>query len=356
MTDCWRFEPGRNLKSDPPTSNPAPDWILPFHLLDQAWLEDKAIAQTSGSTGEPKECAFQPQDVRASIRASEAHFQLKPREDGRPIQAWSALPMAGIGGRMMWWRSRTLGWTLTQMRPTSKPNVPAPLHGQDRYDFGVATPQQASALMDNGGLTRFKQMLLGGAPVPAHLESALTHAASSSGCIIHHGFGMTETLSHVAIRLLGQTSYTPLDGVEVSAFGADGALIIHAPSRGVHHLKTQDAIRFTSNSAPLEFEWLGRLDDVINTGGIKVHPAQLEHQLAHTLDGHLEGRRWYIAGRPHPETGQSVTLVVEGFREPRLSADWLDLIAQSHPGPQRPREVEWRKTFDETATGKVVRR
>ena len=345
MTDSWRF-PG-------PMAD-APEWVQPFLALDAEWTEGRARGYTSGSTGEPKAIDFDPEAVIASARATAAHFGLEGSD--RTLQAWSALPAAGIGGRMMWWRARILGWQLTQRRPIACPVVPERLDG-DRFDFAVATPQQAEALARNRGLGAFRILLLGGGPVPPSLEDRLMDAGDAVGCELHHGFGMTETLTHVATRRLGTALYRALPGVEWTV-GPDGGLVVEAPERGVHALHTRDAVEpgMEAASGLPGFRWLGRLDDVINTGGLKVHPADLERRIAPLVLPLMGKRRWYLAGRPHAITGQQVTLILEGEEDPTLGLSLLEQLAEGHPQPDRPRAVEWRERFEETATGKVRRR
>jgi len=345
MTDFWRF-PG-------PTDN-APEWVQPFLDADADWTQGRARAHTSGSTGEPKAIDFDLEAVIASAQATAAHFGLDGSD--RPIRAWSALPAAGIGGRMMWWRARILGWQLTQGRPTARPVIPE-RHDGDRFDFAVATPQQAEALAQNGGLGAFHILLLGGGPVSPGLEDRLMEAGEAVGCELHHGFGMTETLTHVATRRLGSVLYHALPGIKWTV-GPDGGLVLEAPERGVHALHTRDAVEpgTEATSGLTGFRWLGRLDDVINTGGLKVHPADLERRLAPLVLSLVGARRWHLAGRPHAVTGQQVTLVVEGEEDSALGLALLERLAEGHPYPDRPRAVEWRERFEETATGKVRRR
>ncbi len=345
MTDSWRF-PG-------PTAD-APEWVQPFLELDAEWTEGRARGHTSGSTGEPKAIAFDPEAVIASARATAVHFGLEGVD--RPLRVWSALPATGIGGRMMWWRARILGWQLTQGRPTALPVAPE-RPDEDRFDFAVATPQQAAALARNGGLGVFRILLLGGGPVPPDLEDRLQELGNAVGCELHHGFGMTETLTHVATRRLGTTLYHALPGVDWTV-GPDGGLVVEAPERGVHALHTRDAVQpgTEAGSSLSGFRWLGRLDDVINTGGLKVHPADLERRLTPLALPLMGARRWYLAGRPHAVTGQQVTLIIEGEEDPELGLTLLERLAEGHPHPDRPRAVEWRERFEETATGKVRRR
>ena len=346
MTAFWRFP-------QTAAAGEAPDWVHPFLTLDAEWQAGRATGHTSGSTGEPKAFRFDPDAVRASARATAAHFGLTGASDGG-VQAWSSLPAAGVGGRMMWWRTRILGWSLTQSRPSAAPDVPPTTDGR-RYDFAVATPQQAAHLAETGQLSAFKTLLLGGGGLPPSLEAVLIKAGQATDCTLHVGFGMTETLTHIATRPLGDPLYRPLPGVAWSV-GPDGGLVLDVPERQVHALHTRDAVApETDAHGDQGFRWLGRLDDVINTGGIKVHPAELEQALEPHIAPLLKGRRWHVAGRPHPTTGEQVLLVVEGQTDPELAAQLLQALSAGHPHPDRPRDVVWTDRFEETATGKVRR-
>jgi len=346
MMDFWRFPNA----ADPATT---PDWVLPFLELDEEWNQGRAQGRSSGSTGAPKSVEFKSEAVTASARATSSHFGLEVT-GGRSVTVWSALPAAGIGGRMMWWRSRILGWQLTQSRPSSTPSVPPPPDGLDRYDFAAATPQQAAHLATAGWLDRIRILLLGGGTVPPALEVRLIEAARTTGCRIHHGFGMTETLTHIATRELGEDIYRPVAGVELDQ-RRDGALVVTDASRGIRSLDTRDAVRPCVEGLQSGFHWLGRLDLAINTGGVKVHPEAMEMTLAGRLAPLLRGRRWFLTGRPHPVTGEQVTLIIEGPPDTALGKACLTAAREDCNDTERPRAVEWRERFEETGTGKVRR-
>lgn len=346
MSEFWRFHPAAEAGAVPP-------WAEVFLDIDRLWGSGQAVGRTSGSTGSPVDIHFAPDAVRASAEATGRHFGLSDKEPGS-VCTWSGLPTAGVGGRMMWWRCRVLGWHLTQSRPSSAPDLPPPPGGADRYALAVATPQQAHHLALRGSLAHVALLLLGGAPISAALEAQLIEAAHASGCHIHHGFGMTETLTHIATRRLGSPIYRPLPGVTLD-LDADGSLIVTAPQRGVNALRTRDVVRAAESGIAEGFQWLGRLDHVINTGGVKVHPELTEAKLAPALTDCLGGRRWYLTGRQHAVTGQQVTLVVEGGANEELAAICLQRAEEACTGPERPRSVEWQPRFEETASGKVRR-
>lgn len=349
MTDFWRIP-------DDHETGKAPDWVLPFLAVDAEWSNGRAEGQSSGSTGTPKTFAFTPEAIVASAHATADHFGLTASDAGHPIAAWSALPSAGIGGRMMWWRTRILNWSLTQSRPAVAPRVP-PAPGGRPYDFAVATPQQASELAKSNQLSAFRTLLLGGAAVSPMQESEILKAAETAGCSIQLGFGMTETLTHIATRRLGNATFLPLPGVTWD-IAENGGLILHAPDRGVRELHTRDVVSpsIDPETGRSGFCWLGRLDDVINTGGLKVHPADLESRIAEWVFPLIGSRRWYIAGRPHPTVGMQVTLVLEGQPNGDLEQALMDQLSQVYSHPDRPRAVLWMDPFEETETGKIRRR
>lgn len=250
------------------------------------------------------------------------------------------------------WRALALEWDLTVSAPSATPAVPA-LRGGERFDFAVATPMQARHLAASDQLQRFHQLLLGGAPVDPGLEDMLVEAGGRAACRIHHGFGMTETLTHIAVRPLGSDCFRPLTGVDL-AIGPQGALMVHAPDRGVFQLMTRDAAAWADASGSREFRWLGRLDDVLNSGGLKVHPHRIEQDIRAGIEPALGGRRWYVAGRPDAALGQCITLVIEGQRDALIEEEALAFCRGL--GTIRPRAIEFMTTFEETETGKVRRK
>lgn len=324
--------------------------MTPFDAVVAEWQDGQPASCTSGSTGQPTTHRFHPDAVRASARATAAHFGLQ----GNNIRTWSALPAAGTGGRMAVWRALILGWDLTVSSPSSAPVVPP--YGSDRdgrYDFGVATPMQARHLLTSGQLGRFHQLLLGGAPLDPKLETALIEAGTSQHCQIHLGFGMTETLTHIATRPLGKKAFHPLPGITLR-IREDQRLEIDAPDRGVQQLLTQDAAEWADSTDSMRFHWLGRCDDVMNTGGIKVYPGAVEGQLGPHIDPLIGHRRWYITGREDTVLGNRITLVVEGPRDEELARSIL--AAGGSLGNVRPRAVEFMPVFESTATGKLLRK
>ena len=351
MTDTWRITARGAVKQGPSPR----DWHAGFDAALDLWRQGTPRAETSGSTGAPQPHDFTAQAVRASAESTAVHFGLKPQAGGA-IHAWSALPPSGTGGRMMVWRALVLGWELTVSPPSASPTVPPADTADGRYHFAVATPMQAAHLLDSGQLPRFHTLLLGGAPVSASLEQRLIRAAGQAKMKLYHGFGMTETLTHIATRALGDPAYCTLPGIGIATNEA-GALVVHAPERGVHHLVTRDAIELrpmTNGADAQAFTWLGRLDDVINSGGLNLHPSAIEAELGPRISALIQGRRWYVAGRTDSRLGHRVALVLEGAEDTALEEAVMNAVRDM--GLSRPRSVEFMALFEETNTGKVRRK
>lgn len=256
-------------------------------LLD--WLSDKPEIklQTSGSTGEPTQLRAPKAMLSASAMTTVKSLALQPTQ-----QALLCLPVRHIAGKMMLIRALLAGLWIDVIEPTASPMV------SKTYDFTAITPHQLRSSLDH--LDRFKQIIVGGAPVDNSLRSALKGHAS----MIYSSYGMTETYSHVALQNLsaGETHYTAVDHVRFSTHG--DALVIHAPHIGIEKLITTDFVDLISST---QFLWKGRSDHVINSGGIKLHPEQIEKALSTIISV-----PFFVFGKPDKRLGQSLSIVFEG--------------------------------------------
>jgi o-succinylbenzoate---CoA ligase len=266
---------------------------------------------TSGSTGAPKELMLQRKHIEASALATIAFFGLSEGQRSPLL-----LSAKTVGGLMMVVRALMAGLKLdilpVERRPATRPGL--------RYDFVAMVPEQAAALAADPQFdpTDFHCTLLGGADVRPELEDALSKWPRP----VYHGYGMTETLSHVALRQLGQgRTYQGLPGVLFAQKG--DALVVDDPSRGVRELVTTDAAKVLSNS---EFEWLGRLDGVVVSAGKKIFPEVVEA---------ASGREGVAVGIPSREWGQMLVWVgAPGFDPNQIALKWEAL-----PSWQRPKHV-----------------
>ena len=256
-------------------------------LLD--WFSDQPdiLLQTSGSTGEPKQIFASKTMLLASAMTTVKAFNLQPTQ-----QALLCLPVRYIAGKMMLIRALLAGLWIDVIEPTTMLKV------FKTYDFTAMTPHQLRNSLDQ--IEQFKQIIVGGAPVDDSLRSALKGHTS----MIYSSYGMTETYSHVALQNLsaGETYYTAVDHVRFSMHG--DALVIHAPHIGIEKLITTDCVDLKSST---QFLWKGRSDHVINSGGIKLHPEQIEKALSAIISV-----PFFVFGKPDKRLGQSLSIVFEG--------------------------------------------
>ncbi|MBF0454066.1 MAG: AMP-binding protein [Magnetococcales bacterium] len=323
-----------------------PPWEQALFDLLRAWFGPDATLtlKTSGSTGPPKLIRAEKARMEASARATLDHLNIAPGGKGLLI-----LPTTHIAGVMMVVRALVGELDLIPMAPGRR------LTWQDlpdrRYDLLAATPSQLLGMVGQGGdgglLEKIGSLLVGGAAPSPHLERLLSCGPNP----IHVTYGMTETLSHVALRRLApgpaQSSYQGLPGVQFSQ-GEAGQLIIQAPALLDGPLTTRDRVELISSTA---FRWLSRLDHVINSGGIKIHPEVVERALAPLMA--TWQKNYLIAGVEDERLGESVTLYLEGEGvTPSEEAAILAACRKLCPPYEAPRQIVAVPAFVQTASGK----
>lgn len=247
------------------------------------------VVRSSGSTGEPKEFVVPKEKAWISAYATGDALGLRPG-----MRVLLALDPHPIGGRMVLVRALALGLDLLVCEPATVPSRPA---SGETCDLVSLVPRQLAALASEvpDRLARMGRVLVGGGPL---------HGLRADVPVpVWHTFGMTETVSHVALRRVGEATFRATGDAWFEE--REGRLVIHAPQAVADPLVTNDLVRLVS---PTEFEWLGRADFAIISGGRKVLPEALEQELA----GSLPGREFAVVGVPSEEWGQDLVLVIEG--------------------------------------------
>lgn len=263
--------------------------------------------QTSGSTGDPKTIFHKKKHLIASARRTLDFFELSMGSS-----ALCMLPAQYTGGIMMLIRALVGGLTLHLIEPKlSTKRVPL-------VDFLPCTPAQFSWMLENQILLGFEgTILLGGAPSQKNLNVGRLK--------VYEGYGMTETASHVALKSYGEEEFRAVEGVHFAL--ANESLLITAPHLGLNQLKTNDAAELTGDTS---FKLLGRLDDVINSGGIKMHPSKIEGELHN-----LGLKDICISSKENKQLGEQLVFV---HTVPFKALEASNAIAQL-PRVQRPK---WR--------------
>jgi O-succinylbenzoic acid--CoA ligase len=324
------------------------------------WLAggEAFVVHSSGSTGAPKPVRLARAQMEASARATGQALGLRPG-----MVALACLPTRYIAGRMMLVRGLELGLPLAVVEPEAQPlrALPPALE----IAFASFVPLQAQATLagtaaERARLDRLHALLVGGGPVSAALEEALQGVAAP----VYHTYGMTETATHVALRRINgpqrSDAFTPLPGVE-TRLDQRGCLALRGAVTGGAWLQTNDVAELRHPMTAGAFVWLGRWDNVINSGGVKVQVEQVEAQVERLLPGLLGGeRRFFVAGLPDERLGQAVTLVIEGAalppeQEAALLAALRAVLAPALGSYAAPRRIVAHARFAETPTGKVDR-
>ena len=327
------------------------------------WLSGREafVVQTSGSTGRPKPISLTRQQMMASAAQTGRALGLQAGD-----RALVCLSADYIAGRMMLVRGFTLGLQLTIIDPSGNPlQMFSP---QSNFDFTAMVPLQLQNILTETPdkvalLDRMKGILIGGAAVSLALQAQLQQVRGP----IYHTYGMTETVSHIALRRLNgpqaDQAFVPFPGVALGLDGR-GCLTIRAAVTNQQTVVTNDLVQLQPDGS---FVWLGRVDNVINSGGVKVQVERVERALEQFLLNRQRGRadqadgaerRFFVGPLADPQWGQAVVAVIEGRpfeREAALAEAMRAELSGTLSRYELPKAVHFVAQFAETPTGKVDR-
>src|SRR5688572_8964062 len=268
-------------------NNPA-DWKLKgleflMQLLDPS--DAPVRFHTSGTTGTPREISFSKKQILYSAENTCRFFGINKNS-----RLLVCLPADFVAGRLMLARGFVSGAELIWEEPSLHP-----LQGNDKIDFAAFTPAQVSTILKTPrgveAINQIKKIIIGGGEISKELEDELKKIAKAKPDI-YATYGMTETLTHVAIRKMGEEVYHAVyEDIKFST-NDDDCLVIELPFIAKQKLVTSDMIELTD---PQSFKWKGRKDHVINSGGLKLHPEQIEIKLI--ASGLLKEGDFYISSR-----------------------------------------------------------
>lgn len=302
---------------------------------------DVIEVHTSGSTGKPKRLLVEKRRMVNSARITCDFLGLKEGDS-----ALLCMPLDYIAGKMVVVRSLVSHLHLISVTPSSHPlkDVTQPI------DFAAMVPLQVYSSLQEPAererLMSIRHLIIGGGAIDDSLESQLQQFPNA----VWSTYGMTETLSHIALRRIsGENSslwYSPLDGVDVS-LSSDSCLEIFAPKVNPEKLHTNDIAELrTLPDGSKEFRILGRKDNVIDSGGIKIQAEEVERLLRpHLSCGFM------ITKVSDARLGEAVTLLVE-------SDDVDNILAVcKHVLPRHwvPRHIFPESHIPITETGKPAR-
>ena len=300
------------------------------------------IVNTSGSTGKPKSMRVEKSRMIESAKMTCSFLGLTSDDS-----ALLCMPLRYIAGKMVVVRTIVSGMRLISIPPTSHPLKDL----DDIPTFAAMVPMQVfnslSVPEEADKLKRIKNLIIGGGPVNDLLYSKLHHFPNA----VWSTYGMTETLSHIAMRRLnGPTAseyYIPLDGIHLSV-NEMGCLCIDAPKICPEVLQTNDIVKFDSEGH--RFKVLGRIDNVIISGGVKIHIEEVEKMLEPII-----APPFAITKKSDKKFGEIVMMVVQGsFTEADLS-NIREQIEATLPMYWQPKRYVVIDKIPMTATGKIAR-
>jgi o-succinylbenzoate---CoA ligase len=312
------------------------------------WLNGKETftLQTSGSTGTPKKISVTRHQLKASAQLTISALALKKNDI-----SLVCLDTRYIAGVMMIVRSLEAGMNMILVDPATNPLEK--IDENTSIDFTAFVPLQLETILkspDSKKLNQIKIALIGGAA----LNRKTVKDIEVMKCNFYATYGMTETLSHIALQKLNgkdaQDYFAVLPGIILSK-DERGCLIIQAPHLSNEPIVTNDLIEFITSS---QFRWLGRVDNIINTGGVKVIPEKIEDSIGILFEELSISNRFFVAALPDDLLGQSVNLFIEGNRLGLQTEELIhEKINQSLSKFERPKSIRYVVKFINTDTGKI---
>ncbi|WP_394758529.1 AMP-binding protein [Flavobacterium sp.] len=304
------------------------DYEKPIGSFFLDWFDDKSYMNitTSGTTGEPKIIQVQKQAMVNSALATGDFFELKSGD-----RALNCLPVKYIAGKMMFVRAFILGLDMDFVAPSSNPMK----RNHNIYDFVAMVPLQVeNSLLQ---LHQIKKLIVGGVKMSVDLEKKII----KSKCNAFETYSTTETVTHIAAKRVGENSFTALPTISISQDDRL-CLVISAPDLYAENIVTNDIVELLSDN---KFIWLGRQDNVINSGGIKLIPEQIEAKISDKITN-----RFFVAGISDEKLGEKLILFIEGNPFELESSLFDDLDKY-----EKPKEIKFIPHFEETETGKIKR-
>ena len=310
------------------------------------WLagQETFIQQTSGSTGAPKLQVLSRTQMEASAAATGAFFGTTTRE-----HLLCCLNPSFIAGKMMLVRAMVWNCPITLVEPSANPLLGL----EEQFTFVALVPLQVEAGLAEEKSRKLLQsiphVLIGGAALPHKIQQGLVQ----QGIRAWQSFGMTETVSHIALAPIeeGELVYQALPGVAIGINEQD-CLWIQSPMSGTEKIQTNDTIELRSKNS---FTWIGRTDFVVNSGGIKLFPEQLEKKINAWMTARYPGVPYFFFGEADERLGEHLVLYVEGeasqFNLEALEEGLKKLLGKF----EVPKKIYILPRFTYTETGKINR-
>lgn len=315
--------------------------------FEEIWHDDSdtVVCHTSGSTGTPKEIRLSKDYMRQSAKRTNNFFGITGES-----HLHTCLDFKYIASMMMVVRADVASCRLTSEVPSSRPL--ADIDVDEEIDLLSIVPAQMEWILDAGERWNgLRHILIGGSPIPPMMRRRI----AISGYDAWESYGMTETASHIALRKIGEEDlpFSVLPGISVE-LSEEGCLIVNMPDGT--RLVTND---IASLEGPDEFRILGRADNCVISGGIKIMPEELERKL-----GPFIAFDYCISSVPDKKWGEKLVLVVkmpENQIEETLMKEAVGVRLRQYRkildlGVKSPKDVVCVAELPKTSNGKIDRR
>lgn len=312
-----------------------------WEKLREEWADESPFLRchTSGSTGKPSDILLPKSEMIRSAARTARYFGL----DSDSL-LYCCISPDYIGGKMMYVRQQLLDCRLICEPPSNQPLIGADsdLH----IDLLSVVPSQTIDILDRlHELPHIGNMLIGGSAIPSELRIRI----AQSGMNAYESYGMTETSSHIAIRRVEAEEgyFQCLEGISVSE--TEGALKIRI--EGWRDFLTNDAAEIREDGS---FRILGRLDNAIISGGLKIFPEEVEKIISRHISV-----PFYISSEADSKWGRKVVMVIETDKKFDSSGFLEKLrrkIAEELPPHMIPKDIVAVDKFDYTPNGKIKRK
>lgn len=316
-------------------------------LKDWFSHSETVSVQTSGSTGIPKVFEIEKKRMLNSAKMTCDFLGLKEGDT-----ALLCLPVQYISGKMMLVRAIERKLKLIISVPSSAPEI------SENVEFCAMTPLQVQNSLDK--IHFIKNLIIGGAAVSEKLKSQISRELSTinhqPSTNIYETYGMSETLSHIALKHIApiqEEYFTVFDNVEISV-DERNCLKISAPKLNPEVLQTNDIVELKHFDSAQQcdnkqFKFLGRFDNVINSGGVKIFAEELENLVKKHISQDL-----VFLGKPDEILGEKLVLVIEGDKTSEITHH-LSLITYNNKF-HIPKEILFLEKFPRAENGKVLRK
>lgn len=312
----------------------------------ETWnTHNKIDITTSGSTGKPQSISLPESLIRWSAKQTKAALNLNDE------QVLLCIPYSKIGGRMLLIRSLIYDWDITIQKPEADPMLSIP----DHHNFSLVSivPYQLANIYENEGslkkLLRFRTVLIGGGEVPKVVEKQTIIHSHTSTTRFFHSYGMTETASHIALRKMAEgeaESFQLLDGVVASAT-KNQCLNIHIPEIE-YSIVTNDVVELDGN----RLVFLHRMDDVVNSGGMKLQLADISKRMDHLLEDANLVCSYFLWKVKDDKLGEKLIFVgIRNNSQPKI----IETISTGLSSYEVPKSYYWTSSFLMTESGKLDR-